>query len=252
MLGLMQDWPLLVHRVLDHAARWHGATRDRFALRRRPDPPHHLCANSTAARGRWPAPSRSGWASSSARSSPPWPGTPGAISKSGTPSWGWAASSTPSIRACSPTSSSISSTTPSDRWIFTDLSFVPLFEKLQDKLPSVEGFIVMTDRAHMPAETALRNPLCYEELIAEGDAGFAWPQFDENTACGMCYTSGTTGNPKGVVYSHRSNVLHAHDVLPAPKPWIFRAAIPSCRWFRCSMPMPGRWPFPRPWPGPSW
>ena len=60
----------------------------------------------------------------------------------------------------------------------------------------------------MPAATTLRNPICYEDLIAEGERGFVWPEFDENTACGMCYTSGTTGNPKGVLYSHRSNVLH--------------------------------------------
>src|SRR5205814_354369 len=85
----------------------------------------------------------------------------------------------------------------------------PIFEKLEDKLPGIKDFIVMTDAAHMPAATTLRNVICYEELIAEGDPGFQWPAFDENTACGLCYTSGTTGNPKGVLYSHRSNVLHA-------------------------------------------
>ncbi|MFW6077258.1 MAG: long-chain-fatty-acid--CoA ligase, partial [Hyphomicrobiales bacterium] len=96
-----------------------------------------------------------------------------------------------------------------DRWVFLDLSFVPILEALRDRLPQVRGFVVMTDEAHMPADTALRNAMCYETLIAAGDPGFAWPRLDENTACGLCYTSGTTGNPKGVLYSHRSNVLHA-------------------------------------------
>ena len=67
----------------------------------------------------------------------------------------------------------------------------------------------MTDRAHMPANSSIRNLLCYEELIAEHSAEFEWPVFDENTASSLCYTSGTTGNPKGVLYSHRSTVLHS-------------------------------------------
>jgi fatty-acyl-CoA synthase len=96
-----------------------------------------------------------------------------------------------------------------DQWIFLDLTFLPLFEKLKDKLPRVKGYVLMTDRAHMPAGSPLAPLLCYEELVASGDPSFAWQRFDENTACGMCYTSGTTGNPKGVIYSHRSNVLHA-------------------------------------------
>ena len=95
-----------------------------------------------------------------------------------------------------------------DQYIFLDLTFVPLMEALQDRLPMVKGFIIMTDEEHMP-DTGLRNVICYEEFIAAGDEDYQWPQMDENTACGLCYTSGTTGNPKGVLYSHRSNVLHA-------------------------------------------
>jgi fatty-acyl-CoA synthase len=95
-----------------------------------------------------------------------------------------------------------------DRVVMTDLTFVPLLEKIADKLPTVERTIVYADRAHMPA-TTLKSAVAYEEWLAEADGDFAWKSFDENTAAGMCYTSGTTGNPKGVLYSHRSNILHS-------------------------------------------
>jgi fatty-acyl-CoA synthase len=83
-----------------------------------------------------------------------------------------------------------------------------LLEKLAERLPEVERFIVLTDAAHMPA-TGLRNAVPYEEWLAEADGDFTWVKLDENAAAGLCYTSGTTGEPKGVLYSHRSNVLHA-------------------------------------------
>ena len=95
-----------------------------------------------------------------------------------------------------------------DRYIFTDVMFVPLLEKLLPQIPNVEGFVIMTSEAAMP-ETSLPNALCYETLLAAESSEYDWPQFDESTASALCYTSGTTGDPKGVLYDHRSTVLHA-------------------------------------------
>ena len=94
-----------------------------------------------------------------------------------------------------------------DTYLFADITFVPLIEKLAPHCKAVNGFVVMTDRAHMPP-SALPNLLCYEDLINEHSDDFEWPEFDEDTASSLCYTSGTTGNPKGVLYSHRSTLLH--------------------------------------------
>ena len=96
-----------------------------------------------------------------------------------------------------------------DRWVFTDPMFVPLLEKIAEHTPNIEGYVVLTDDAHMP-ETTLRNAVSYESLIAPQSESFEWPQLEENTAVGLCYTSGTTGDPKGVLYSNRSSVLHAY------------------------------------------
>ncbi|MGO1119597.1 long-chain fatty acid--CoA ligase [Rhodovibrionaceae bacterium A322] len=105
-----------------------------------------------------------------------------------------------------------------DRYVFVDLTFLPLMEALIDHFPKLEGVVVMTDQAHMPAESKIRETagkqlLCYEDLLSGEDTDIVWPEFDERQAAGLCYTSGTTGNPKGVLYSHRSNLLHAFSIL---------------------------------------
>jgi 3-(methylthio)propionyl---CoA ligase len=97
-----------------------------------------------------------------------------------------------------------------DQVLCFDLTFLPLIEAVAARLKTVRHFVLMTDRAHMPAASRVPNLLCYEELVAAQDDAFDWPVFDENTASSLCYTSGTTGNPKGVLYSHRSTVLHTY------------------------------------------
>jgi fatty-acyl-CoA synthase len=96
-----------------------------------------------------------------------------------------------------------------DQVIFVDLNIFPLVEKLAPSLPSLKHVVLMCGREHMPKESALQNLHCYEDLVAAEDGQYSWPSFDENAAAAICYTSGTTGNPKGAVYSHRSTVLHA-------------------------------------------
>jgi acyl-CoA synthetase (AMP-forming)/AMP-acid ligase II len=96
-----------------------------------------------------------------------------------------------------------------DRLVFTDPAFVPLLESLQEQLATVKKFVVLTDAEHMP-ETSLPGAQDYESFIEAETDNFDWPELDENSASALCYTSGTTGNPKGVLYSHRSTVLHSY------------------------------------------
>ncbi|MER0239089.1 long-chain fatty acid--CoA ligase [Fulvimarina sp. MAC8] len=96
-----------------------------------------------------------------------------------------------------------------DRMVFVEPMFVPLLEKLADKIPSGATIVVLGDKSELPTSDVLSDLIAYEDLIAGKPETYDWPLLDENTACSLCYTSGTTGNPKGVLYSHRSSVLHA-------------------------------------------
>ena len=206
MLGLMQDWPLLLHRIIDHAAIQYG---DQEIVTRSVEGPMHsetfteMRARALRAAKRFQADgikegdrvATLAW--NSWRHMEIWYGTAGigAIAHTVNP-------------RLFPEQIIWIINHAEDRLMMVDLTFVPLLEKLADKLPSIEKYIILTDAAHMP-ETKLRNAIAYEDWLAEADDDFAWLALDENTAAGLCYTSGTTGDPKGVLYSHRSNVIHA-------------------------------------------
>jgi len=206
MLGLMQDWPLLCHRIIEHAATYHGT---REIVTRSVEGPivrtnyaeiHNRALKvsqmlqrdgiklgdrvATIAWNTW-------------RHLECWYGIMGigAVCHTVNP-------------RLFPEQIAWIINHADDRVVMTDITFVPILEKIAAKLPHVQRFIVLTDKAHMP-QTTLKNAIAYEEWLSGADGNFTWKDFDENTAAAMCYTSGTTGDPKGVLYSHRSNVIHS-------------------------------------------
>jgi len=205
MLGLMQDWPLTVDRILEHAATWHGARQ--VATRMAEGPIIRITyaelherarrlTNALSALGIKPGDRVATLAWNTARHMAAWYAIMGmgAVCHTLTPrlyvdQLCWIINHA------------------EDRIIFVDRAFLPALTAVRDQLPSLEHVVVMADRAHM-ADVAWPGALCFEDLIAEHGPDAPWGGFDENTAAGLCYTSGTSGAPKGVLYSHRSNVLH--------------------------------------------
>jgi len=206
MLGLMQDWPLLLHKVIDFAAIQHA---EREVVSRTIEGPMHRTnyrqIRDRALRGAQRL-AQDGIRLGDRVATLAWNGSRHLEAWYAITGLG-AIYHTVNPRLFAEQIAWIINDAE-DRIVFVDLTFVPLVEALADKLPTVERFIVLTDAAHMPA-TRLRNAIAYETWLAEVDGDFRWAEFDERTAAGLCYTSGTTGNPKGVLYSHRSNVIHS-------------------------------------------
>ena len=205
MLGMMQDWPLTVDKILDHAKNWHG---QREVVTRSVEGPivrttyaaiHERArrvSNALLAWGIKPGDRVATLAWNTANHIETWYGIMGigAVCHTLNP-------------RLFPEQLAYIINHAEDRIIFTDLTFVPLLEAILPHCPSVERVIVMTDAAHMP-QAKLPKAEAYETVLEQSSSDVTWGGFDEQTACGLCYTSGTTGNPKGVLYSHRSNFIH--------------------------------------------
>jgi fatty-acyl-CoA synthase len=253
MLGLMQDWPLTLDKILDHAADWAGGrelvtrtvegpiVRTNYAeIRRRAK----KLSSALKDLGVKPGDRVATLAWNTARHIEAWYAIMGigAVCHTLNP-------------RLFPEQLCYIIGHAEDKVLITDLTFLPTVLRNRPLMTTVQTLIVMTDEDHM-GEAAGTGALALETLIEGGSPDCAWGGFDENTAAGLCYTSGTTGNPKGVLYSHRTNFLHtlvtmqkdvfglsASDVVLPVVPMFHANAwglVFSCPAIGCKMVLPGQ------------
>ena len=205
MLGLMQDWPLTVDKIIDHSKNWHGSRE--VVTRSVEGPIVRTTYGEIHGRAKRVSDVLKAWdigigdrvatlAWNTGRHMEVWYGIMGigAVCHTLNP-------------RLFPEQLVYIINHAEDQVIFVDLTFVPLLEAILPHCPSVQRVVVMTDADHMP-QAKLPGIECYETLLEQASEDVTWGDFPEQTACGLCYTSGTTGNPKGVLYSHRSNFIH--------------------------------------------
>ncbi|HKU99781.1 MAG TPA: 3-(methylthio)propionyl-CoA ligase [Vineibacter sp.] len=214
MLGLMQDRPLLISQIIDFAAEYYGDVE--IVSRSIEGPIHRYTYRDAHRRAKQLAEALQGLGVKLG-------------DRVGTVAWNgyrhfelyYAVSGIGAVLhtlnpRLSPEHVAYIANHAEDQVVFVDLNLLPVVENVIGQLKTVRHVVVMTDRAHMPKDSKIANLLCYEELIADKPGTLAWPTFDERTASSLCYTSGTTGNPKGVLYSHRSTVLHSIMMTSGP------------------------------------